>query len=120
MMSIGGEEKMRQSTAVTQFIMELAFLVDKGVTYPIHEVNQHIEQKDLVDWLEKQHPFGTETGLDLSMFERSDRDYLHDQLESYWGGYAGQERRKWGITNNGLCIVICWLTEVMRDLIGRS
>lgn len=53
------------------------------------------------------------------MFERADRDHIYDQLESYWGGYAGDERRKWGITQNGLCILISWSAQVCRDLIGR-
>ncbi|OUS76588.1 hypothetical protein B1748_10840 [Paenibacillus sp. MY03] len=111
---------MRQSTAITQFIMEIAFLLDKGVKYSLEEVNRHIEDKNVIEWLEKEHPFGTDIGLDFSMFEHDDRKFIHDGLESYWGGYAGRERRKWGITDNGLCILICWSTEMTRDLLGRS
>lgn len=60
---------------------------------------------------ETKLPDGDRT-VDFSMFERADRNYIHDQLESYWGGYASDERRKWGITQNGLCILISWSAEV--------
>ncbi|MDH6370563.1 hypothetical protein M2444_002343 [Paenibacillus sp. PastF-3] len=106
---------MRKMTVLTQFIQELSYLVDRGKSYSVAEVNSHIENKDVLDWLEKEFPFNTETGLDLSLFSRPDRDYVHDALESIWGGYAGNERRKWGIENNGLCLLISWSTEIIRD-----
>lgn len=111
---------MRKSTSVTGFIMELAFLVDKGIVYSIDEVNRHIEQKDVLNWLERQHPFGSDYGLDLSMYDQNDRAYIHEELESMWLGYGGKEKRKWGITQNGLCILICWLTEIVRNLYPRD
>lgn len=110
---------LRPMTAVTQFIQELSDLVDKGLVHSIEEVNSHIENKDVIDWLESEYPFGTENGLDLSLFAREDRDFIHNELESIWGGYAGQERRKWGITQNGMCLLISWSTEIVRDLYGR-
>lgn len=106
---------MRKGTTVTTFIQDLSFLLDRGVVYSVDEVNKHIENKDVVDWLEKEFPFGTKNGLDFSLFKTKDRDYLHEKLESIWGGYAGSERRKWGIESNGLCLLISWCTEIVRD-----
>lgn len=111
---------MRKSTVVTGFIQDLSYLLDRGISYSVEKVNQHIENKDVLDWLEKEFPFGSENGLDFSLLERTDRQWLHDELESYWGGYVGNERRKWGVENNGLCILISWSTEIIRDLFGRD
>ncbi|WP_037287730.1 hypothetical protein [Saccharibacillus sacchari] len=111
---------MRKITVTTQFIQELSFLLDKGVSFSIAEVHKHIENKDVIDWLESEFPFGTENGLDFSLFEQRHRDYLHNELEAIYGGYAGNERRKWGIVSNGLCILISWSTEIIRDIYGRD
>jgi hypothetical protein len=111
---------MRKSTTSTTFILELSVLLDKGITYPIDVVNKHIENKDVIDWLEKEFPFGTPNGIDFSMFAQKHRDYLHDGLESIWGAYVGSERRKWGISNNGLCLLLSWTIEMVRDVINKD
>ena len=109
---------MRKMTTITSFIHEISYLVDKGISFSIEEVNAHIENKDVVDWLEDQFPFRSEYGIDLSMFQKNHRDYIHEKLESIWGGYSGQESRKWGITENGLCLLISWSIEIVREIYG--
>ena len=111
-----GDVMMRKSTAITTFIQEIAYLLDKGVSFSIAEVNHHIENKDVIDWLEQQFPVDSDISLDFSLFKQPHREYIHNELESYWGGYAGKEKRKWGIENNGLCIMLCWSVEVVRNL----
>lgn len=106
---------MRKSTTAIAFINEINFLLDKGVIYSVDEINKHIKDKDIIDWLEREFPFGTENGLDFSIFKDNERKFLHDELESWWGGYAGQEKRKWGIENNGLCILIGWTIGILRE-----
>lgn len=110
---------MRPITTVTAFIQDLSYLVDKGLIHSIEEVNHHIENKDVLDWLEKEYPFRSKNGVDLSLFKQEDRDFIHNELESIWGAYSGEERRKWGITQNGLCLLISWSIEIVRDLHGR-
>lgn len=111
---------MRKITTITSFIQELSHMVDRGISYSIEDIHQHIENKDIIDWLEAEFPFGTERGLDLSIFKRSHRDWIHEEIESIFGGYAGRERRKWGIENNGLCLLISWSIEVVRGLFPRE
>ena len=102
-------------TVVTMFIQDLSFLLDKKVEFSVEEVNKHIEDKDVIDWLEETFPNGSEKGLDFSLWENKHRNWLHEKLENIWGGYAGSERRKWGIENNGLCLLISWATEIVRE-----
>ncbi|SEB05460.1 hypothetical protein SAMN05421743_11466 [Thalassobacillus cyri] len=111
---------MRKMTTITIFIQEISYLVDHGASYTVDEINQHIEKRDLVDWLEKELPFGSELSLDFSLFKEEHRRYLHDEYDSILGGYQGQERRKWGIENNGLNLLISWGTEIIRDIHGRD
>lgn len=111
---------MRKITAITALIQDLSDLLDKGKSFSIEEVNSQIENKKVIDWLEREFPFGSDNGLDFSHFTKSDRDYVHNELYSYWVGYAGDERRKWGIENNGLCILLSWSVEVVKDLYGRE
>ncbi|QDE27997.1 hypothetical protein FIV45_12300 [Paremcibacter congregatus] len=28
--------------------------------------------------------------------------------------YAGQHRRKWGVENNGLCLLLVWTNEIIQ------
>lgn len=110
---------MRKSTTLTQFIQELSVLLDKGATRSIDEVNKHIEAKDVIDWLE--YEFSTnDTGVDFSMFQRRHRDYLHKNLLEMWEVRAGDERRKWGLTENGLCVLISWTTEIIRSEFNKD
>jgi hypothetical protein len=32
-----------------------------------------------------------------------------------YGGYAGNERRKWGIENLGLCLLLAWTNEIIQQ-----
>lgn len=110
---------MRKITTITGLIQELSCLLDKNVEFSIEEIYNHIENKDVIDWLEREFPFGSKNGLDFSMFKKKHRDWIHEELESIWGGYAGRES-KWGIQNNGLCLLISWSIEIVRNIHGDS
>lgn len=110
---------MRKITTITCFIQEISVLLDRGNSYSIEEVEKHIEDKDIVDWIEREFPFEN-NGIDFSLFKQENRDYLHDEYESILGGYRGQERRKWGIENNGLCLLISWGIEIIRNIEDHS
>ena len=111
---------MRKMTAITYLIHEIAYLLDKGIVYSIDEVEKHIDSKDVIDWLENEFPLSGDVVVDFSIYEAHDKVFIHDNLYAWYGGYAGKERKKWGIENNGLCILICWLTEMVFDVYGRD
>jgi hypothetical protein len=110
---------LRDITTVTQFIQEVSIMLDLGKSYSLSEVEKHIENKDVIDWLEKEFPMNP-TSVDFSLFQEKDRAFIHNALESVYGGYAGDERRKWGLQNNGLCLLISWATEIARDVYGQT
>lgn len=107
---------VRKTTLVTTFIQDLSYLLDKKVEFSVEEVNTHIENENVLDWLELEFPPTAEISLDFSLLDRTNRDWFHENLEATWCAYAGQESRKWGIENNGLCLLISWSIEILRNL----
>ena len=50
----------------------------------------------VIPWLRKNGPTA-----DLSLLDPASVDVYHDHLAEIFGGYAGQERRKWGVERRG-------------------
>jgi len=66
----------------------------------------------VLDWLEKR--FGTD--MDLSLYRgRPSAHEITKGLRQILGGYGGRERRKWGIENNGVCLLIAWVNELVQQ-----
>jgi hypothetical protein len=81
-----------------------------GVT--IEQVEQHIESGDLFDWLNKEF----KGHIDLSIYRgRPSANEISQGLQEILGGYAGRERRKWGVENNGICLLVAWVNELIQQ-----
>lgn len=93
---------MRKMTTITTFIQEISYLLDKGISFSIDEVNRHIENKDVVNWLEQEFPIGSENGVDFSLFKQSHRDYIHNELNLI--GVAMPEMKE---ENGALKTMVC-------------
>jgi len=106
---------IRPITTVTQFIQEMSVALDKGKSVSLDEVKSHIDDGTLILWLRTVFP-REETGIDFSIFEKDDIDYLQGCFQRIRDAYSGDERRKWGIENNGLCLLMSWATEFARDI----
>lgn len=107
---------MQKVTAFTGLIHELSYLLDKGISFSFEEVYTQIENKAFIDWLEEQFPWGSEIGIDFSNYKEKQRAYVHDELLKWYEGYVGSEKRKWGIENNGLCVVLSWCSQIVKSL----
>jgi hypothetical protein len=106
---------MRKINAITTFVLEINSIIDKGKNVSIDEVNSHIENMGIVEWIENKFPF-YENGVDFSLFGDKEKEFVTKEYESIWLAYNGQEQRKWGITNNGLCLLVAWGIEIMRSV----
>ncbi|MFW5976735.1 MAG: hypothetical protein ACOCQS_02185 [Bacillota bacterium] len=111
---------MRRITGITQFVMELSFLLDKGETVSISQTYEHIEEMDIIEWLEEEYPYDQGKGVDFTLLKREFRKFFHRKLNMYKSANEGNEKRRWGIENNGLCLLICWSTEIVRDLYSQK
>jgi len=103
---------------LTLLILEYNQLIDSGKynDITIAQVSEQIEKKNVIEYLKKK----TGNDSDFSLF-RSDGSYAeyikhyNEQLYQLHGGYAGNERRKWGIENSGLCLLVAWTNELIQQ-----
>ncbi|PAF34225.1 hypothetical protein CHH69_16885 [Terribacillus saccharophilus] len=109
---------MRKSTVSGMFIQDLSILLDNKISYDIDEVHKHIENKDVVNWLEKESP--ENLGLAFNNLEERHRSWLHVELNNFYEAYAGDEKRKWGIRYNGLTLLISLTTEILKQTIDKD
>jgi len=103
------------------FILAVNRALDTGKYDHItqEEVKHHIEAGDLIPWLVTV--FGEHT--ELGFFTQDGLPYVGEELTrrlrrglNVWGG---DERRKWGLENRGLCLLIGWTNELIQQEFGE-
>jgi hypothetical protein len=105
-------------TALTLLILRINSLIDSGKynSITIADVHQAIEQKKVLRFLKERA--GKEIDLschiDSSLYGNFE-EYFETKLNNIYGGYAGEERRKWGIQNSGLCLILAWTNEIIQQ-----
>lgn len=83
-------------------------LVDSGEEQSLSEVHQAIEDGRIIEWL-------SDLGADMSGY-RADcmaetKEAIIDVLRGLSNALAGNERRKFGVENNGLCMLVAFAIE---------
>lgn len=108
-------------TALTLIILKLNHLIDSGKydQITIEDAHKAIEQKRIIPFLTES----TKGDSDFSLYGAdgpwaSFVEYYHEQMYQIYGGYAGNERRKWGIENLGLCLLLAWTNEIIQQGAG--
>ena len=106
-------------TLLTLLISTFNSLVDSGkYNYiNIEEIHTQIKNKNIIKYLKDK------TEADFSIFGEdgpySDNlERYHEQMLMIYNGYAGDERRKWGVENSGLCLLIAWTNEIIQQGAG--
>lgn len=98
---------------LTLLILVLNAAIDAGHKADWEETQEHIEAGDVFPWLRKQG-----FSIDLSFYS-GDRAYVADEISQEWqslySGYSGSERRKWGVENNGLNLLLAWTNEIIQQ-----
>ena len=105
-------------TALTLLVSEINHLIDtqKYDSITIDEVYQWIEGERILPSLEER----TEGDVDLSLYGDDGpyvnfADFYHEQMKRLAGGYAGEHRRKWGVENLGLCLLLAWTNQLVQQ-----
>ena len=108
-------------SALTYIILELNQLIDSGKYnhITIENVHEAIKQKRIIPYLKET----TKEDSDFSLYGcggpySSFVEYYHEQMYQIYGGYAGNERRKWGVENLGLCLLLAWTNEIIQQGAG--
>lgn len=104
----------------TLMIVSLNSLLDTGRhdDITLDEVKAHIEDGTVLRWIQ------TRSGEDdiglLSILLDGKTYYGFESfyvtaLQSTLDAYGGQARRKWGVENRGLCLLIAWTNEIIQQ-----
>jgi hypothetical protein len=98
-------------------LLELNHLLDTGKydSISVKEVKDHIHAGTVLEFLQQR----AAEDIDLSPYETT----VHGNFKAFYGSYllnlvyayGGNERRKWGVENRGLCLLIAWTTQVLTD-----
>lgn len=102
---------MVRTNLLTYLIFELNMLVDEGKSMPLKETKQLCQEKRIFEELERRFP-SEETDLNLSLLKPEVRKELSDIFEDM--AIAINEKRKLGVENNGLCLLIAYAQEQIQ------
>jgi len=96
----------------TNFITELSAVIDSGkhTDITVDDVLRRIEGENIIPWLKSQ----LKDDIDLSLFEENAEmaQKLNQDLLELHEGYS---TTKWGIKNNGLCLLISWTASIIAN-----
>jgi len=104
-------------TALTLLILQVNSLIDSGKynDITIHEVHNAIKSKRLLRFIKERCGSDIDLGIHLESTAYGDfENYYEEKIYQIYGGYAGDERRKWGVERLGLCLVLAWTNEIIQ------
>lgn len=92
-------------------VLKLNIALDTGKYQDVsmEETREHIDAGDLVAWLYQRVP-----EAQLSALSEANVAELQAGLAFMQAEYRGLER-KWGVINSGLCLLIAWIGEIVKE-----
>lgn len=104
-------------SALTLLILHLNALVDSGKynDISIPDIHRAIEGKRVLRFLKERVGQDIDLSIHLSNTWGDFEAFYEEKLSDIYGGYAGNERRKWGVQNLGLCLLIAWTNEIVQQ-----
>lgn len=90
-------------------------LVDQGITVPIQEVKDKMENLELVEWLKSEYMADKDFYIGINSFTIEEIQFVNQEFNSMVLAYYNDEFRKWGIKNNGLNLLVSWGIELIRE-----
>jgi len=110
------KESMKVSS-LTSLILQVNSAIDSGkyASISISDVHSAIEQRSLLKFLTTACKGNIDLSLHLSNNLGNFEAYYESAIGRIYDAYAGDERRKWGIQNQGLCLVLAWTNEIIQQ-----
>ena len=106
-----------QVSALTLLILHVNSLIDTGKynDISISDVHEAIEKRGVLRMLKARCSADIDLSLHLDSTAYGDFEKLFEnEMDSIYGGYGGQEGRKWGVRNSGLCVILAWTNEIVQ------
>jgi hypothetical protein len=106
-------ELAHRTICFTLLGFQLNALLDHGVAADIVETHDHIEQGDIFDWLRPIFKSADER-LDMSVYQEAD---YAEVIRLFQGlSNTADSRRKFGIENNGIALLVAYCFEGIQQL----
>ena len=117
-LSNGEMKKLVKINRLTYLTFELNGLIDQGYSLPLKETKTFCEEKKIFEELRRRFPF-EKTHLDLSML--GEPAVIEELLNIFQDmAYAINERRKFGVDSNGICLLIAYAQEQIQREAGKG
>lgn len=104
-------------TALTGLILQINKVIDSGKhnDITITEIHNAINSQELLRFIQKKcdKDIDLSIHLDSSAYSNFEKHY-EEKMNQIYNAYAGDERRKWGVENLGLCLVLAWTNEIIQ------
>lgn len=100
-----------KTTDLTLFILAVNAAIDTGkhTHISVAEMSRQIEQKSVFEFLAAAN-----VRIEPSVREDVQRE-LSEALYDLHNVGAGNEGRKWGVRNSGLCLLLAWTNELIQS-----
>jgi hypothetical protein len=92
-------------------IFRVNMLLDDGRRTSLAETHRHLEAGDAFEWLSSD--LGADFSIMLSDAMKDEREAVTRALREHAISRKGEEGRKLGVTNNGLCLIIGLALDVI-------
>jgi hypothetical protein len=89
---------------------EINHLLDAGEKLSFDQVRAAMEKKELIELLDMNF----KDRIDLSLIKNEDRNEMEEEFNDISIALFGNERRKFGIENNGLCLIQAYIIEYLQ------
>lgn len=102
--------------AITMIVRNLSVILDsnKYSEITIDEVHQYIQDGTVLDFIAEFEEARELRGILKSNLWQDFAKFYIQSLQSIYYGYAGDERRKWGIEKSGICLLLAWTNEIIQ------
>ena len=105
-------------TGLTLLILKINHLIDLGKydEITIEEIYKAINDGTVLRYLKEKA--GNDIDLSIHLNSRTFNDFESwyvEHLQSLYDAYSGDENRKWGVQNKGLCLLLAWTNEIIQQ-----
>lgn len=107
-----------QLSPLTYMVLQINSLIDSGKYSDItlDDIEREIERGSLFQYLIGRAKGDVDFSIILkgTTYPRFEKFYI-DRLQNICNAYSGNERRKWGVQNLGLCLLLAWTNEIIQQ-----
>lgn len=102
--------------AITMVMRNISVILDsnKYTDISINDIHRHIEDGTVLDFIANlEEARELKSMMESGTWKGFDKFYVQS-LQSIYFAYAGDESRRWGIENSGICLLFAWTNEIIQ------